>query len=619
MDFAAFILDTIMRHAAKVVISLGATICGYCLALLLRFDFDYIYVAEMTGIFLSMGILVGVRHVANSLWGVYDHRWRHTSLLELIGIAKALACSSALFAAINYLLQYSHFPRSVLLIELMLSFLITSGSRVVLRQAFTGEWRRSKEKSGREIIVLGGGDSGHLLVRNLMAQQKLAYWPILVLDDVERLWGSTVHGVPVGGAISYLRTALTLNPQVIAVVIAIPSIAKAKSEQIREICDDFGVACKRLQSFEDIACLDFSVEPKHLSIESVLHTDVSISTCESVRQKLSGACVLVTGGGGSIGSEIVRQVAACRPRKIIILDHCEFNLFQIDREIREAAPSISISSILGDIRDKRRLVRVFAEESPEIVFHAAAYKHVPLIESNAREALENNIFGTQNLLDAAVEWNIRRFVLISTDKAVDPTNAMGASKRVCEWLTEQIGMVRDLPVVSVRFGNVINSNGSVVPIFREQIARGGPITVTHPNMERYFMSIPEAVNLVLTAGMQGKRGEVHALDMGKRQRVVDVAKKMRALYGRRDIEIVFTGLRPGEKLIEEVIGSDEIVVSTDLKRIMRVSRENQVVPDTLSWIREMRSVSHSLSDSQIKDSIITFANSQSPAVERMAS
>lgn len=608
-----------IRYASKILISLMSTVCGFWLALLLRFDFDVEHILGMTGIFLSMGILVGVRHIAYSLWGIYNQRWRHTSLLELIEIAKAFAFSSAFFAAINYLLQYSHFPRSVVLIEVCLSFLISAGARVVLRQAFSGEWWRSAEKCGREIIILGGGDSGHLLVRNLIAQQKLAYRPILVLDDVERLWGTTVHGVPVGGAISFLKTALTLNPHVIAVVIAIPSLAKAKSEQIRKICGDFGVACKRLQRFEDIACLDFSVEPKHLSIESVLHTDVSISTCESVRRKLVDSTVLITGGGGSIGAEIARQVAACSPRRIVILDHCEYNLFRIDREIRDVFSSISVKSILGDIRDKRRLERVFAEESPSIVFHAAAYKHVPLMEFNAREALENNVFGTQNLLEAAAQAVIDRFVLISTDKAVDPTNAMGASKRVCEWLTEQLGNARDLQVVSVRFGNVINSNGSVVPIFREQISRGGPITVTHPEMERYFMSIPEAVNLVLTAGLEGKRGEVHALDMGKRQKVVDVAKKMRALYGRRDIEIVFTGLRPGEKLTEEVVGSDEIVVPTELNRILRVSRENQFVPDSISWINNMRKTCHSLSDDKIRDALISFANSQVRAVERLAS
>ena len=411
-----------------------------------------------------------------------------------------------------------------------------------------------------------------MLVKNLSNDPRLGYKVVGVLDDSERLSGTSVFGSPVVGVIADLEPQLMRNRGVTAVIVAIPTLSAARFEEIRAICSRRNVILKKLQAFEDLACLDVGAAVERLSIESLLEKEVKIEHEAEIRDAIRARCVLVTGAGGSIGSELVRQLIPFNPARIILLDHSEFNLFQINREITAKFPEAKKEAVIASVCDSERLSSILERFKPEIVFHAAAYKHVPLMEENCYEAFKNNVLGTRNVLTLAAKHGALRFVLISTDKAVDPSSIMGCSKRVAELLVQEYANTpgSKMATAIVRFGNVINSAGSVVPLFKEQIMTGGPLTVTHPEMERFFMSIREAVRLVLTAGTLGESGEVYVLDMGKPVRIVDVAEKMLALYGRRDIPIVFTGIRPGEKLKEVLVQTEEKTSGTRFSKVAKV-------------------------------------------------
>jgi FlaA1/EpsC-like NDP-sugar epimerase len=612
--------DVLLRFRLPLILAVNVclTAAGFWLAIATRFEFNFedTFRAQFV---LPLLILLCLRNAAYLFWGLNEGYWRYTSSRDVFTLVKGHAVSSLVFTASIFLLRVENFPRSVIFFEFVLSLMMSFGLRMLVRSAAERFLRSPTEHRslGREVIVLGAGDSGHLLVKTLLSQRRFGYLPVAVLDDSDYLQGMSVYGVKVAGRLEDLPMTLHQFPRVSAVIVAIPSLSEARFEALRTQALDFSVALKRLQSFEDIACLDAEDPHSQPSIEAVLDKNVFIEHEAEVRAAVGGLVVLITGAGGSIGSEIVRQVAQFSPAKLVLLDNCEYNLFRLEQEIKRSFPSLNTHYFLGNICDEARLLSLFTTHKPELVLHAAAFKHVPLLEANCYQAFQNNIVGTRNLLRLSLHAGVRRFVLISSDKAVDPSSVMGASKRVAELLTIQAchqaaeAGNRLFSAAAVRFGNVINSTGSVIPLFKEQIASGGPITVTHPDMERYFMSIKEAVSLVLTAGALAQSGEVYLLNMGKPIKIVDVARKMLALYGRRDLPIVFTGVRPGEKLSESLTQSSEHKVSTRFAKVSRVVSESAIPTDAMSWVISLERDISRRSDAEIGDLIKGFVEQDS--------
>lgn len=596
-----------------LILLLNAVISAFSfiLALGLRFDFDWLQMTSSKMLHLAALNLILLRLASYMYFSLNQGYWRHTSLSDLKDLIRAHALSSALFAASIYAFQ-TPYPRSCIIMEFILSVFLSGGSRLIVRsisEYLVGKERMRAGASAKETIVLGAGDSGHLLVKLIKNLPHLPYLPVIVLDDLERLKGSNVYGVKVEGPLSLLENCLRVNPGISTVLTAIPSLSDSRTEEIKNICDQYSVIFKKLQSFEDIACLDINDAMQEVSIESVLDKETAVEHEKDMFHAIGSKKVLVTGAGGSIGSELVRQIITFMPKKVILVDNCEFNLYKMANELRDC--EIDTEFHVANIRDIRRMSLIFEDEKPELVFHAAAYKHVPLMEFNCYEAFTNNVIGTRNILELSISNKAERFVFISTDKAVDPTSVMGCSKKIAEMVMQYYAAsklysggklsreVNSTKVTAVRFGNVINSNGSVIPLFKEQIANGGPITVTHPEMERFFMSIREAVRLVLTAGTLGESGQIYVLDMGKKLKIVDVAKKMLALYGRRDIEIIFTGLRPAEKMTEELLADYEKIERTNFRKVNKLISALHPDASVIEWINQIEKKLSEMKDSDI--------------------
>lgn len=610
-----------LRLPLILVFNASLSICALLLALCLRFDFNW---EELLPSYFQLPLILLLlsRHASYTFFSLNEGYWRYTSTKDLMSIIKAHLASSVFFAASIWALQLS-FPRSVIIGEFILSIFFSGGSRFLVRSAseyFIGRARMREERSTKQTIILGAGDSGHLLVKLLLNSLHIPYLPVMILDDSDRFLGSSVQGVKVKGTISQLEEFLATNPNVGAVISAIPSLSPVKIEEIKAICNNNSVMFKKLQSFEDIACLDAGEPLIELSIESVLDKETVIEHEVEICKALEGKRVLITGAGGSIGSEIVRQIVQFSPQKVLLLDNSEYHLFRLLNELNPPDANKNGSSVqnndtdvkyvVGDIRDKKRLAQLFRSFQPEYVFHSAAYKHVPLMEENCYAAFTNNVLGTKILIELCVDHRVNRFIFISSDKAVDPSSIMGCTKKLGEMLLLYYAKNNrhQINMAAVRFGNVINSTGSVIPIFKDQIAKGGPITVTHPDMERFFMSIKEAVRLVLTAGILGEGGEIYVLDMGRKLKVVDLAKKMRLLYGRRDIEIVFTGLRPGEKLTENLLTSYESSFNTRFRKVSRLLNRTTPDPSLISWINQVEEILHLISDDEIGTRIRAYIN-----------
>lgn len=609
-----------------LVLNFGVTAFSYFIALCLRFEFNWDEILRPNRLLLPVCFLLLFRHAAYVHWRLNQSFWRYVSTHDAFRILKAHFASSLCLTASILLFQIEEFPRSVLFIEFAISILLSAGTRLLTRMAseklFSSRETASAPET-RDVVVIGAGDSGHLLVKNMLAHKRLSYRPVAVLDDNERYVDTAVHGVPVYGPLSALEDCLAQHPHVSAVIVAIPTLSPKRSARIESVCRSIGVPLKKLQAFEDLACIDGLARHDGISIESVLEKEIHVEHEDEIHEQIRGRRVLVTGAGGSIGSELVRQILAFGPSELVMLDNSEYNLFTLNRELNGSYPDVTRHVVIASITDRPRLHQVFDSSRPEFIFHAAAYKHVPLMEDNCYEAFRNNIVGTKNLLDLAVQFEVRRFVLISSDKAVAPSSVMGCSKLIAEMLVQQYaaaaeGLAENHPLGTavVRFGNVINSTGSVIPIFKAQIMSGGPITVTHPDMERYFMSIREAVRLVLTAGILGERGEIYLLDMGKPIKIVDVARKMLALYGRRDIEIVFTGTRPGEKLSEELLSSAELWTRSRFKKVNRVQHSIQPALDVSRWVSDLESRLANMDNTEIKRIMFDLARRSRAEQER---
>ncbi|MCB0322531.1 MAG: polysaccharide biosynthesis protein [Bdellovibrionales bacterium] len=619
-----------------LLLSIILTSASFYLALALRFDLHVPAERLTFGQFLfPLLLLLLARSVAYVSYKLNRGYWRFVSTTEAVDLLKAHFISSLLFAAALGLFRVEGFPRSIVFVEFMLSLLLSLGCRLGVRLAAERFLAHTMAPGGpqQDVLVLGGGVSGNLLIKALRELPGRPYRPIAVFDDNRRLHGVRIHGVPVVGALSEVEAfieerarrdgcsiadAAEQRSSIGAVVVAIPLLAPLKMEHLQEVCRRYKVPFTRVQSLEDIVYQANSTLKPKLTIEQILSREEDPQHEDEIRSAICGKRVLVTGAGGSIGSELVRQLLAFEPAKIILVEKSEYNLFSIEREIRDQAPAVEKCFLLSNIANGVRLLRLFKAEQPQVVFHAAAYKHVPLLEMNCYEAFVNNVIGTRNVLHAAEESGAERFVLISTDKAVDPASIMGCTKRVAELMVGHhslqappVEFVTDRPGASVkppmstaivRFGNVINSAGSVIPTFKQQILAGGPLTVTHPEMERYFMSIREAVRLVLTAGTLGDCGEVYLLDMGKPIKIVEVAQKLLSLYGREDIEIVFTGLRPGEKLTEQLYSATETRSNTRFAKVFSVASSSGVRTgaDVFAWVQALERHLEELSNQELE-------------------
>lgn len=567
-----------LRRALVMVHDLVATGIAWIFAFYLRYDF-----APPESV---KGMLLWSTPAAMAVFGacyqwsqMYGGIWRYASVPDLVRIGRAVGMGTVLVVALLFLtVRAGDLPRGVMVILPLLLMTFLSGPRLVNRLVkMRHEFLPRGDDSGRRrILLVGAGDASELLLRDAM-RTDARFTVVGLVDDDLKKQGLRIHGVPVHGPIATLArtidhlTAIQRRPD--ELVIAIPSASREQMRRIVDCCERSGLPFRATPALDDIVTGRVQIgELREVTIEDLL-SRASVRLDESaVRSMITGKTVLVTGAGGSIGSELCRQIARFGPEKLVLFELTEFNLYEIDRELGRIFPGVARAAVLGDVRDDVRVRSVLAEHQPDTVLHAAAYKHVPLVEQNATEGVLNNLLGTRTIARACAKHGVSRFVLVSTDKAVNPVNVMGATKRLaeiyCQHLQDQTR--GGTQFVTVRFGNVLGSIGSVVPLFREQIRKGGPVTVTHPDMQRYFMTIPEASQLILQAACLGRGGEVFVLDMGRPVRILDLANDMIRLSGKepgKDIEVVFTGLRPGEKLFEELGYDSEEVISSAHEKI----------------------------------------------------
>jgi FlaA1/EpsC-like NDP-sugar epimerase len=511
--------------------------------------------------------------------GFYTRWWRYVSTRDMWGALRGVAIACALTALVLYAFPPEHtsrLPRGIAGIDFLLLLAFVAGTRLLARSLIERP-RSGLVAHGKEVLVVGAGDAGQLLIREMQRNRQLHYTPIGLIDDDPRKRGTRIHGVRVLGTTDDLRHLLRDNrPD--ELLIAIPSAPGEVRQKVVETARAEAIPVKTLPGLHELIAGDLNLagQIRPVQVEDVLGREQVEVDLAAVAAYVRGKTVLVTGSGGSIGSELCRQLARLGAGTLVLVDKGESALFEIERELVDDRDYAAAIPVLSDCGDRPKMRQVFERYHPQLVFHAGAYKHVGMLEANPLQAVANNVLATRALAEVAVDFGIERFVLVSTDKAANPKNIMGQSKAVCEWIVESFALRDDVRTrfVAVRFGNVLASAGSVIPIFRRQIERGGPVTVTHPDMTRFFMTIPEAASLVVQAGSMGGRGQVYVLDMGKPVRILDLARQMIHLSGKTEAEvpIEFVGARPGEKLHEVLWNEGETVGPTSHPKIMRAAR-----------------------------------------------
>jgi FlaA1/EpsC-like NDP-sugar epimerase len=526
-----------------------------------------------------IAVVVAINLTTFVVFGFYDRWWRYVSTRDMWGAFRGVTVGSALTYLALYAFQPAHtsrLPRSIIALDYLLLLALVAGTRLLARTLIERP-QSGLVARGKEVLIVGAGDAGQLLIREMQRNRQLRYTPIGLVDDDPRKKNLRVHGVRVLGTTGDLRHLLRDNrPD--EVLIAIPSAPGESRQRIVEDCRAENVQVKTLPGLHELIAgdVDLAGQIRPVQVEDVLGREQVEVDLGAVAAYVKDRTVLVSGAGGSIGSELCRQLARLGVARLVLLDKGESALFEVERELVSEREFAAAIPVLADCGDRPKLRQVFERYRPEVIFHAAAYKHVGMLEANPLEAVSNNILATHTLADVAVEFEVERFVLVSTDKAANPKNLMGQSKAVCEWIVESFALRPDVETrfVAVRFGNVLGSSGSVIPIFRRQIERGGPVTVTNPEMTRYFMTIPEAASLVVQAGSMGGRGQVYVLDMGEPVRILDLARQMIRLSGKDEsqVPIVFTGARAGEKLHEVLWNDGETVGPTSHPKIMRAAR-----------------------------------------------
>ena len=546
----------------------------------LRFNLGIIPGEYLSAAIETLAVVVVVQAIAFRYFGLYRGVWRFASMPDLIRIAKAVLVGMAFSAVTIFLVtRMEGVPRSVFPLYGLLLIGLLGGSRFLVR------WSRDRgiyTGDCKKLIIVGAGKAGEMLVRDLLRNREECYQPVGFVDDNIVKQGGEIHGVRVLSSCDEMID-LVEQLEVDLIVLALPSAKSKDMRRLVGLCEKTGVPFRTLPPLDRLMSGQVTVNQlREVSIDDLLGREPVSLDWDAIELELKGKKVLVTGAGGSIGSELCRQIARLRPASLILLDSSEFNLYTIEMELLKAYPKLKISRCLNDVVDKAAMDRVFSSAMPDVVFHAAAYKHVPMLEDQIREAARNNIQGTRTMADIADRYACEAFVMISTDKAVNPANVMGTSKRAAEIYCQNLNQRSQTRFVTVRFGNVLGSAGSVVPLFRKQIESGGPVTVTHREITRYFMTISEASQLILQASIMGKGGEIFVLDMGEPIKISYLAEQMIRLSGKvpgEDIAIVYTGLRPGEKLYEELFHEKEALQSTDHTKILLARHRN------LEWER----------------------------------
>jgi FlaA1/EpsC-like NDP-sugar epimerase len=545
---------------------------AYTLAFLLRFD-GHIPLDHYVKLKNTLFFIVPFKLICFFVLGLYNGMWRYTSFIDLRNVFRAATLSSVVIVlSILYLYQFQGYSRSVYIIDWLFTFLFIGGVRITIRFVlanrfpFFWTFKRHVNPSVKKALIIGAGDAGEKILKEIQENPETHFEPILFLDDNVNKQGQAIHGIPVLGTVDQIGK---FQAKFDEILIAVPSARGEEMRRIVDLCEKTGKRFRTVPGILEIIEGKVSVKSiRDVTLEDLLGREEVRLDEEEIMRYLNNRRILVTGAGGSIGSELVRQICRFRPQALAVLDFNECNLSRLEMDCAQRFGSVHVSVFVMDLS---AVSEVFQEFAPDVVFHAAAYKHVPMQEVNPWEAVCNNIQGTRNLVEEASKSQVERFVLVSTDKAVRPSSAMGATKRVGEMLVECMNGSTKTRFMAVRFGNVIGSSGSAIPIFQEQILRGYPVTVTHPEITRYFMSVNEAAQLILQAGAMGKGSEIFILDMGKPMRIVELAKDLIRLSGlepEKDIPIQFTGLRPGEKLYEELITEGEGIVATSHEKVL---------------------------------------------------
>lgn len=567
-----------------IVYDIAFLIVSLYFALLLRFDFN---IPQEYMVFLKLSIIpvVIINLVCNRFFNLYSSIWKYASIEELMSIIYSVSLSNIIFVVYSYFVNYKflenrfyRFPFSVHIIFWILSVIALGGMRFMWRIIQDNNLGKEKVDDSKRLLIIGAGDASALLIKEIKRHKSFNYNIVGLIDDDPSKQGRLINGIEVIGGRDRI-VEVCKERDVEEIILAIPSADLEIKREIINICRDTNCKLKTLPGIYEIIDGEVSISKlRDVNIEDLLGREEVTLNNENINKYIKDRTILVTGGGGSIGSELCRQISKFKPGKLLILDIYENNVYDVQMELNRTHPELNKEVIIASIREVERLREIFEQYKPDVVFHAAAHKHVPLMEGNPVEAIKNNIIGTYNLLKCAQEYKVKKFVQISTDKAVNPTNIMGATKRFCEIMVQAFDKVSTTEYVAVRFGNVLGSNGSVIPLFKKQIAEGGPVTVTHPEINRFFMTIPEAAQLVIQAGSIAKGGEIFVLDMGKPVKIVDLARDLITLSGYKpdvEIKIEYTGLRPGEKLYEELLMDEVALTSTEHDKIF-VEKPNNI-------------------------------------------
>ncbi|MGI1658524.1 MAG: polysaccharide biosynthesis protein [Desulfitobacterium sp.] len=552
------------------------------------------------------------------VFGLYNKLWQYASTGELVSIIFAVTVGTAGTVTLVYFLAPLRFPHSVSALLWFTTLFLVGGSRFIWRILQDNIFTPHVPGSQNQVLIIGAGDAGVMAARELKNKNYREGRPVGYIDDAVRKQRLQLMGIPVLGTRKDIPRVVK-NHNIDKIIIAMPSASGEVIREIVGICEKTGVDLKIMPGVFDMVSgqLDTN-EIREVQVEDLLGREPVSVNLEDVAGYLTGEVVLITGGGGSIGSELCRQVARFNPSKLVVVGHGENSVFDIEQELRVDNPTLDVATEILDIKDRDKVHIVFQRYKPGVVFHAAAHKHVPLMEKNPEEALKNNVMGTSNLAEAADEVKVKTFVLISTDKAVNPTSVMGTTKRVAEMVIQSMDKRSQTKFVAVRFGNVLGSRGSVIPTFKRQIAKGGPVTVTHPDMVRFFMTIPEASQLVIQAGSMAEGGEIFILDMGQPVKILDLARDLISLSGFEpdvDIKIKFTGMRPGEKLYEELLTAEEGTSATKHKRIF-VAKPNNI---NVSQLEELIHLIRERGSYLTREEVIAQLQSVVPTFRKQAS
>lgn len=581
------------RNASTIVVlhDLFMAAAAWQLSWFIRFNFELVAYPDWKLSLYALPMIMLVQGLVSYRFGLYRGLWRFASLPDLWNIFRsailgALSITLVLFIAI----RLEGIPRSILVLYPVFLIFLLGGPRLGYRFWKDHTFKLNSGVAGQKILIVGAGSAGEMLVREMLREG--SYKPIGFIDDNPKISNSELHGIPIIGTVDEML-AVSQRYDIDSIVIATPTATDEQMQKIVNNCEAIGVPIRTLPKLQEMVSSHVALdELREVSIEDLLGREKIELDWGIIQQGITDKIVMVSGGGGSIGSELCHQIARLNPAGLIIYEHSEFNLYNIQMELAKTYPDVPLFAVLGNICDRNNVEQILKKHRPNVLFHAAAYKHVPLLQNQLRIAAQNNIFGTKNLAELAIKYNCEKFVFISTDKAVNPANVLGASKRIAEMYCEWLNRRAVTKFITVRFGNVLGSAGSVVPLFRKQIKMGGPVTVTDPEITRFFMTIREACQLILQAGAMGHGGEIFVLDMGKPIKIAYLAEQMIKLSGRspnKDVEITFTGLRPGEKLYEELFYENENRLQTNHVKILLANHPEtdwQNLEDTITALEE---------------------------------